>query len=218
MRILVSDEYTLFRAVLCQLLDRLDVPHECCETESFGDLIARLKQEEAYDLVLIDHLGDNIDTFDRVQKVCKAAGNAPVVVITAMTRDRDVHRAVRAGAAGFVPKSSKPDLLIGALKQVLSGGIYIPASVMHLTDPLDAKKSCKNGRVRSTAAGRSLTSRQSEVMALVAQGRTNKDIAGDLQLSPATVKVHVSNIFKALNVHNRTEAVFAIRNAALLDS
>ena len=91
----------------------------------------------------------------------------------------------------------------------MSGGIYIPPNVLQLTDPSDKVVSAGTGSVQRGAPVGRLTGRQREVMALLAQGKSNKEIASDLGLAAGTVKIHISNIFKALNVRNRTQAVIA---------
>lgn len=209
MRIFVADDHALFRAGLRYLLDRLDDHTEFSEAGSCEDLLDALRQENDYDLVLIDLLMPGVETFSRVQEVCAVAGNTPVVVVSVRDRAEDVQRAIRAGAAGYIPKSSKPDVMINALKLVLSGGVYIPPNVLQLSDPSEVSMSGGSRSFESGATAGRLTGRQREVMALLAQGKSNKEIAGELGLAAGTVKIHISNIFKALNVRNRTQAVIA---------
>ncbi len=208
MKILVADDHALFRAGLRCLLDRLGDQLEVSEAGTCDELIERLPGEDAYDLVLIDLMMPGVGTVAQGQEVCTGAGETPVVVISVRERAEDVHRAIKAGASGYVPKSSKPDVMINALKLVLSGGIYLPPNVLHLGEPSDVTAP---GAPRSAAGApiSRLTSRQRDVMALLAQGKSNKEIAGELGLAAGTVKIHISNIFKALNVRNRTQAVIA---------
>ena len=209
MRILVADDHALFRAGIRYLLDRLDDHTEFAEAGSCEDLLEALRQRNDYDLILIDLLMPGVETFSRVQEVCEVAGDSPVVVVSVRDRAEDVQRAIKAGAAGYIPKSSKPDVMINALKLVLSGGVYIPANVLQLTDPSEVVTPASSGSIEAGASAGRLTGRQREVMALLAQGKSNKEIAGELGLAAGTVKIHVSNIFKALNVRNRTQAVIA---------
>ncbi len=208
MKILVADDHALFRAGLRYLLDQLGDQPEVTEAGSCDALLERLRGECAYDLVLIDLLMPGVESFARVQEICETAGDVPVVVISVRERAEDVQRAIKAGAAGYVPKASKPDVMINALKLVLSGGIYLPPNVLHLTGPSEMTD---RGAPRSAGGGSAsrLTGRQREVMALLAQGKLNKEIASELGLAAGTVKIHISNIFKALNVRNRTQAVIA---------
>lgn len=211
MKILVADDHALFRAGLRYLLDRLDDQElTITEADSRADLLARLQDKVDYDLVLIDLLMPGMESFGRVEQICKQAGDSPVVVVSVCERAQDVHRAITAGAAGYVPKSSNPEVMINALKLVLSGGIYIPPNVLSLTGDREGLNTMLASKVRDDSASLNrLTGRQREVMALLAQGKSNKEIAGELGLAAGTVKIHVSNIFKTLNVRNRTQAVLA---------
>ena len=211
MKILVADDHALFRAGLRYLLERLDDESPAItEAGSRADLSAKLQDENNYDLILIDLLMPGMESFSRVGQICKQAGASPVVVVSVCERAVDVHRAIKAGAAGYVPKSSNPDVMINALKLVLSGGIYIPPNVLSLPGEREGLDNLVANTFRDDGATVSrLTARQREVMALLAQGKSNKEIAGDLGLAAGTVKIHISNIFKALNVRNRTQAVIA---------
>lgn len=209
MKILVADDHALFRAGLRYLLDQLDEHPEFSEAGSCEDLVEKLREDDGYDLVLIDLLMPGVETFSRVQEVCEIAGDVPVVVISVRERAEDVQRAIKAGAAGYIPKSSKPDVMINALKLVLSGGIYIPPNVLHLSGGSGMVASGAPPALEAGAIAGRLTGRQREVMALLAQGKSNKEIASELGLAAGTVKIHISNIFKALNVRNRTQAVIA---------
>ena len=209
MRILLADDQALFRAGLRHLLDRLGDEPEVFEVGTYTDLVARLDQEQVFDLILVDVLMPGVESFDRLQALCEAADRVPVVVVSVRDRAVDVQLAIKAGASGYIPKSSDPAVMISALKLVLSGGIYIPPNALHLSRSSGAGRPARARAAGSAASLGRLTGRQREVMALMAQGKSNKEIAHDLGLSSGTVKIHISNIFKALNVHNRIQAVIA---------
>lgn len=209
MRILVADSQVLFRAGLCHLLGRLGGPLEVFEVGSYPDLIAGIRDERGFDLILVDLLLPGVESFERFQELCELAGPVPVVVVSVRDRSLDVQLAIKAGASGYIPKSSNPNVMIGALKLVLSGGLYLPPNVLHLADPSGAEPSAQAGGSAQEPSYTRLTGRQQEVMALLAQGKSNKEIARDLGLSSGTVKIHISNIFKTLNVRNRIQAVIA---------
>lgn len=119
--------------------------------------------------------------------------------------------AVRLGAAGFIPKTSSSKVMLSALRLVMSGGVYLPPA---LIDENSVSTRDAPGADMSLDAT-PLTPRQREVLALLGQGKSNKEIARTLNLSEGTVKLHVTAILKALNVSNRTGAVVAASRLGL---
>jgi DNA-binding NarL/FixJ family response regulator len=135
-----------------------------------------------------------------------------VVVLSASEQPETVIRAIDGGAMGFIPKTSSSQLLIGALRLVLSGGIYLPQEVLRREQAIAPAAPLPAGTPAQLRSPREigLTDRQSQVLALVVQGKPNKLICRDLDLAEGTVKIHVSAILKALGVTNRTQAVIAV--------
>jgi DNA-binding NarL/FixJ family response regulator len=149
----------------------------------------------------------------------------PVVVVSASDRASDVIRAIDLGAMGFVPKRASNDILFQALRQVMSGGIYVPPMTLG-ADAGAASRSAEAPpavarRVGSEAAAADyqtqpplaslgLTPRQTDVLALLLQGKPNKLIAREMGLSVETVKDHVAAVLRALGVSSRTQAVLAV--------
>jgi len=209
MRILVADDHALFRAGLRHLLVHLADEIHITEAGSCDDLLDRLSKDHGFELVLIDLLMPGMESFGRIQEICDRSGGAPVVVVSVRDRAEDVEKALKAGAAGYIPKSSNPEVMINALKLVMSGGVYVPPNVLRLHRQVEPWDVAVGGSGEDGGSVTRLTGRQREVMALLAQGKSNKEIASDLGLAAGTVKIHISNIFKALNVRNRTQAVIA---------
>ena len=206
--ILLADDHPLFRAGLKHLLAGLDEKAHVCEASDLEQALERLSGHASVDLMLVDLIMPGMNGFSGIQRLCEQAPDVPLVVISVKESAEDVRRAMRAGAVGYIPKSSLPDVMIGALRLVLSGGMYLPPNVL---EGLGAE-SGDGGRRRQGEGSESgplanLTRRQRDVLDLLVEGKSNKDIAGVLGLSPGTVKIHVSSIFKALNVTNRTQAV-----------
>jgi len=142
----------------------------------------------------------------------------PVVVLSA-TEDRDtVMRAINDGAMGFIPKTSKTEVLIAALRLVFSGGVYLPPSAFSMhSGPMVTESRLPAPATRSPRDV-GLTERQAQVLALLVQGKSNKLICRDLRLSEGTVKVHVSAILKALNVRSRAQAIAELsRRGVVID-
>ncbi|HTY98679.1 MAG TPA: response regulator transcription factor, partial [Rhodocyclaceae bacterium] len=124
----------------------------------------------------------------------------PVVILSALDEPDTVTRALRQGAAGFVPKSSSTEVMLDALRQVLAGEVFLPPRLREAT-------SRESNRGRNVAQRYGLTTAQMRVLELLTQGKTNRQIAEMLGLTEGTVKIHVSHIFKAMNVTNRSQAL-----------
>jgi DNA-binding NarL/FixJ family response regulator len=132
--------------------------------------------------------------------MAKRFPDVPAIVVSAMDDEASVRRAIKGGASGFVSKASSGEELLRAVRMVLGGGVHTPE--------MPATNGRRTGAPASERFG--LTAAQSRVLELLAQGRTNREIAELLGLSEGTVKVHMSAIFRALNVSNRAQALVVI--------
>ena len=133
-------------------------------------------------------------------------------VVPASDDPETVIGALDEGAMGFIPKASKNDVLVNALRLVLSGGVYLPAQALRQDTPPQHQAA---EPPPSSYRDIGLTDRQAEVLALLIQGKPNKLICRDLDLAEGTVKIHVTAILKALKVTNRTQAVVAVSRLGL---
>ena len=134
-----------------------------------------------------------------------------IVVLSADQDRANVMKALDLGAMGYIPKSARNEVMLGALQLVFAGGIYIPPEILsrkHLAHT--APSPSGGGRTLVSPADLGLTDRQLDVLALMMQGKNNKSICQILNLAEPTVKNHVTAILKALTVTNRTEAVIAV--------
>jgi DNA-binding NarL/FixJ family response regulator len=113
--------------------------------------------------------------------------------------------AISSGASGYIPKTSLPEVTISAIKLVLAGGVYIPPHV--LNSKIDTTKEQSVEQSNTLNKAKILSKRQEEVFNLIKIGKSNQSIATELNLTIPTIKMHVSAIFKKLDVKNRTEAV-----------
>ena len=149
---------------------------------------------------------------DGIKQICKDWPEVPVIVVSAREHIAAIRNALAAGAMGYIPKTSSPEVMMSAIKLVLSGGVYVPPHVLGASsssdDPIQDQANSAEAFGNSLEQGYAqLTPRQLEVLDLMALGKPNRDIAIDLGLNVGTVKMHSSRIFKTLNVQNRTEAV-----------
>jgi len=150
-----------------------------------------------------------------VRRLREAAPGSPILVVTGIEDDQVLLDMFDLGVAGFVPKISSPTILELAIRLILAGGQYLPERMVKLT----TRPPGANGEPPRFAAGASfskLTVRQIEVLRMIATGKSNKEIARALSLSPATVKAHVAAVIAALGTTNRTEAAFAARNFGVI--
>ena len=148
---------------------------------------------------------------EALEAVRPAFESSPIVVLSGEDDPRQVRRAIDAGAAGFIPKSSTPDVLCGALRLVLANEVYLPAVALRGIDQEEGA----GGGVASGRLGDALSERQVDVLRKAVQGKANKVIARELVISESTVKAHLSAAFRALGVHNRTEAVYVAARCGL---
>jgi DNA-binding NarL/FixJ family response regulator len=207
LRILLADDHALFRAGLRHLLtnfgDRLQIE----EAYDYDNTAARLSELDDLDLLLLDLNMPGMRGISAVEELRALAPDVPIIVISVRETAEDVRKAIDAGAMGYIPKSSTPEVMMSALQLVLSGGIYLPP---HLLQELPAAENGSDGSDDQLAR---LTPRQRDVLRLLAKGQSNKQIADVLGLAPGTVKIHISRILRAFKVQNRTQAVIAATDA-----
>jgi len=212
MRILVIDDHPLIQQALTSALTALD---PLCQVEVAGDLESGrclIASAGKPDLVLLDLALPGYAGLGALRAFREAHPGLRVVVLSGSAgRDR-VLPALKLGAAGFIPKSSASEVLLAAVRLVVSGGIYVPPeAVLDGSGPAAPPESEAGTRAarRPGAADLGLTERQAEVLALLLQGLPNKLICRKLALAEGTVKVHMRAILKALNASSRMEAVLA---------
>lgn len=206
MKVLVADDHGLFREGIRHLLADLGEAVEVLEAGNGAAALSCAAAHADIDLVLLDLNMPDMNGFAALEQFGDRFPGLPVVILSAETRRADMQRALELGALGFIPKDSTGSVMLQALRLVLAGGIYVPPA---LAPPAPGKA----GAADAPAAR--LTERQREVLALLARGETNKEIAAHLDLSEATVKMHVTAIMKALGASNRTQAVLAAERLKL---
>ena len=203
MKILVADDHALFRDGLRYLLGQLGEPVEMLEAKDGAGALELVGAHPDLELVLLDLGMPGIDGLAGLRLVRARNPAVPVVILSGSEEPADMRQALAAGALGFIPKSSTSQVMLNALRLVLSGGMYLPPSY------LERAQSLRVPLTASSVDSLGLTPRQLDVLRLLAQGHSNKEIARVLQLAEGTVKLHISAILRALRVDNRTRAVVA---------
>lgn len=205
MKILIADDHALFRQGMIYILGEMDQETEVLQASTSRQAIQLARDNQDLALILMDLRMPDMDGVDAMRVILNSVSTVPVVILTASERLADMKQALDAGAMGYVAKSVAPAIMISALQLVLSGGLYIPPALVQCGEHTDL-----SGLARSR-----LTPRQTEVLCLLVDGQANKEIARYLKLSEATVKAHISSIFKVLNVSNRTQAALLAKKAGL---
>jgi len=206
MKALIADDHALLRVGLTSALAQLgDGPPVCLEAEDASQVMETLSVHPDLDLVLLDLFMPGANGFELLSNVCNTAADAPVVVLSASEDTAHMRKALDCGASGFISKSAPRDVMISALRLVLAGGIYVPPDLVRAQ-----LQDVGNGPAGEIAAA-ALTARQRDVLKLLGLGRSNKQIARELDVSENTVKIHVAAILRALGAANRTEAVAVAR-------
>jgi len=200
-KILVVDDHELAREGLKAILPGLHIAFELDEAATCAQALERASQRD-YDLVLLDLTLPDGSGMDALRVLREKHPEMPLVVVSAKDDPKSVLEAIEAGAMGFIPKSSKRDVLLQALRLVLAGGVYLPPAV--LDTPLRAAEP-----MPAPPPSLGLTPRQMEVLRWLIQGKPNKVIARELGVAESTIKVHCQALFRALGATTRTEAVYA---------
>lgn len=206
LKLLVIEDHALVREGLLQTLRKLERGVVCTGAQDAEAALALLENGgEDYDLCLLDLMLPNLNGMGCLGVLRKRFPAMPVVIISALDDHNTVARAMRAGASGFVSKSSPGEVLLAALRQVLAGEVYLPPSLQNELPVLHKH------RERSLSEQYDLTAAQMRVLEPLIQGNTNRQISELLGLTEGTVKIHVSAILKALNVTNRSQALLAVK-------
>ncbi len=207
MRVLLVDDHVIFRQGLKFLLSDLEESLLFSEAGTGEQALAAIA-EAMPNLILLDLNMPGTEGLDTLRAILGAAPSVPVAILSGEEDPSLIRSAIDAGASGFVSKTSSSDILVAALKLILDGGIYLPASALRSSEPL-AVQGTGNG------VAEQLSERQTAVLLRAIQGQANKVIAAELGIAEGTVKTHLSAAFKILGVHNRTEAVFAAAKLGL---
>jgi DNA-binding NarL/FixJ family response regulator len=218
MKILVVDDHPLIREALQQALPELESEVTVLDAGTPEEAEAAARAHPELDLVLLDLSLGEASGFEVLSALRERFPALPVVVLSAVGDRETILKTLDLGAMGFISKNSSSRVLLGALRLVLSGGVYLPPEVLahrSLAEPAPAATTTTTERWQSALAKLDLTERQMQVLKLVIQGKPNKLIARELEVAEGTVKIHVTAILKALNVANRTQAILALGKLGL---
>jgi len=219
-RVLVADDQALLRASFSLLVDATDGMEVAGEAAT-GTQAVQLARQQRPDLVLMDVRMPGMDGIEATARICGAPETAGVrvLILTMFDLDRYVYGALRAGASGFLLKDTPPEDLLAAIRVVAGGeGLLAPSVTRRLiaTFAHSPKPAAGPGPVPAAHLLSILTPREREVLTLIALGLSNAEIVQRLQLSPATVKTHISHLLGKLAARDRAQLVITAYESGLI--
>ena len=205
MKILIADEHALFRDTAARFIADTYLESIVLQVASFSQTLKILEKEQNIDLVIIDadmlypHILQNIEKLQNLS-------NAPRIVLISACEDIDqISKIIKTGISGYIPRQTDLSLFKEAVLSIIRGETYIPKALQ------DIKTDCPD-----KFTTKKLTNRQSQVLDLIAQGKSNKQIAYEMGVSEATVKLHINALLRSLKVTNRTQAVITAQKIGLI--
>ncbi len=206
-KLIVVEDHALVREGLVQTLRQIEEGVEIFPVADCVEANALLEQEgQQFDLMVLDLGLPGLDGLSCLRTFRQQYAAMPVVILSAYDDANTVSKAMKFGAAAFVPKTCSSDRLLSVLREVLAGGVVAP------DDPPGASDVSRHKPVgaQSKPADFGLSKRQAEVLGLMVRGKSNRDIAALLGLTEGTVKIHLTAIFKVLGVASRTQAMVVV--------
>ena len=204
-RVLVADDHAIVRKGICALLATEPRIEVVGEARDGNDAIAAAQRLQP-DVILMDIVMPGVDGLEATRRLANSQPQVRILVLTSFAGDDKIFPAIKAGALGYLLKDSGPEELVYAIQQVHRGESSLHPTVARR---LLRELSCPSEQEPESD---SLTEREVEVLQLVAQGQSNRQVANLLTISEATVRTHVSNILSKLNLCSRTQAaLYALR-------
>jgi DNA-binding NarL/FixJ family response regulator len=213
-RVVICDDHALFRRGLAMVLEGEPGIAVVGEAED-GEAAVAAAEELAPDVILMDVRMPKLSGIEATKAIAERAPSTRILMLTVSDEEEDLYEAVKAGAAGYLLKEISIEEVAGAIRSVVSGqSLITPSMASKLL--AEFTNLSKRAEAKQAVPVPRLTSRELEVLKLVAQGMSNKEIAADLYISENTVKNHVRNILEKLHLHSRMEAVvYAVREKIL---
>lgn len=210
--LIIADDHPLFRSALKDVIRQVYPEGVLEEASDFAELQNRIAAVPDADLVLLDLHMPGAHGFSALLFLTAHYPDTPVLMISANERDDIVRRAADHGAAGFISKSASMDAIGDAIRAVARGDLHFPDGIDLAVPGVTSEES------GVAAALSDLTPQQFRVATMISQGLLNKQIAYELSVTEATVKAHVTEIFRKLGVHSRTQAALKLGQLDLADS
>jgi len=204
-KIIIADDHPLFRAALKQAVGQAVDNVEVIEADTIAALQHSVEACPEADLVLLDLNMPGAHGFSGLVFMRGQYPGLPVVMVSGTEDIQVIRKAIDYGASGFIPKSASLQLIAEAIQAVLNGDVCLPAGVQGQIDRA-SPETCDFSEKLAT-----LTPQQFRVLGMLMEGLLNKQIAYELNVSEATIKAHITAVFRKLGVRNRTQAVIAVQ-------
>lgn len=219
MKILIADDHELFLKGLEFILKENFQNLEITTADSYTRIFEIIERNDYFDLIISDLAMPGANWLAAITKIHNTLPETPIIIISAVFDKEILQQTLDIGVSGYIPKTSSNSLIISAINLVLAGGVYIPHELLYspksattekepqkeYSAPLKTLKKLTENSDKMPPKG--LTERQIDIIKCIARGLSNKQIAYDLNLTEGTIKVHITVIFKILNVKNRTAAI-----------
>ncbi|RMF14778.1 MAG: DNA-binding response regulator [Gammaproteobacteria bacterium] len=204
-QIIIADDHPLFRAALRQAVSQAIPSAEVEEVDTIAALQAAVEKHPDADLVLLDLNMPGAHGFSGLAFLRGQFPGLPVVIVSGSEELPVVRKAIDYGASGFIPKSAPLELISEAIRAVLDGEVWLAPGIEERIQDLEGEQSEFSQKLAT------LTPQQFRVLGMLTEGMLNKQIAYELDVSEATVKAHITALFRKLGVRNRTQAVIAVQ-------
>jgi DNA-binding NarL/FixJ family response regulator len=198
---LIIEDHPLFSDALAITLQSLIGIDAVKTAGSLEAALERLDAGPGPDIVLLDLNLPDVEGLDGLVRLKQAVGATPVLIVSSISEERTIAAALRAGAAGYVPKHSQRTVFAAAFETVARGEVFLPEGIV--VPDQTGTQGCDDALRRLA----SLTPQQARILALICDGKLNKQIAWELSIAETTVKAHVTAIMRKLGVQSRTQAV-----------
>ncbi len=199
MRVLIADDHDLVRETLAAFLQR-EGTAVVSTASNLDEAISAVSETGRFDLVLLDYNMPGMNGLEGLARMKEANGGHPVALLSGNATRAIAEEAINSGAAGFVPKTMASRSMATAVRFMAAGEVFVPYNFMQQDD---------------TTVG-SLSQRETDVLRGICEGKSNKEIARDLDLQEVTIKLHVKTLSRKLNARNRTHAAMIARDMNLL--
>jgi DNA-binding NarL/FixJ family response regulator len=210
-KFLIIDDHPLFREALHSAVELAYPNADTLDAASLDEASRLLKNDASFDLALLDLSMPGVKGMDGLLHLRTHYPRLPVVVVSGAEDPPIIAQVMAYGAAGFIPKSSKKTTLAHAIQQVMNGAVYVPDNyAADAEEPIDEETRKMIERLAS------LTPQQIRVLQMICNGLLNKQIAYELSVGETTVKAHVSEVLRKLNVSSRTQAVIEVKRLEAL--
>lgn len=208
---LIADDHPLFREALQAALNPFFDSMKIIESDSLSSTLKAIKNHPEIDLILLDLNMPGSDNYYGLTSVIDKSANTPVIVVSASDNEESVNIAMHYGARGYIPKTFNSRKMAHVIMTVLDGGLFIPEKYI---DKIGVNAP---DLITSIEYVKGLTPKQLRVLRCLKEGKMNKQIAEELFVTEATVKAHISAIFKKFNVSSRTQVVLLVDKIDLAD-